>query len=117
MDELIHFNKAKQELALAVSIDEVKDIRDKAEALRVYAKQAGESFQMQNQCAEIKIRAERRAGELIPEQIERGGDRKTESSFHRERLKDLDISESQYINTVINQGGYNDFYREPEKRI
>jgi len=67
--ELTHFNKAKNELVLATSIDEVKDIRNKAEALRAYAKQAGESLDMQNQCAEIKIRAERRAGELIPEQI------------------------------------------------
>ncbi len=45
--------------------------------------------------AEVKARAERRAGELIPEQIEHGGDRKTESSFHHERLKDLNISETQ----------------------
>ena len=95
MHQLTHFNKAKQELALATSIDDVKDIRDKAEALRAYTKQAGETLEMQNQCAEIKIRAERRAGELIPEQIEHGGDRKTESSLHHERLKDLDISESQ----------------------
>lgn len=62
---LIHFNRAKSELAKATNIDEVKTIRDKAEALRVYAKQAGECLEMQNQCAEIKIRAERRAGEML----------------------------------------------------
>ena len=43
----------------------MKEIRDKAEALRAYARQAGESLEMQNQCAEIKIRAERRAGEML----------------------------------------------------
>ncbi|MCI0349196.1 MAG: hypothetical protein L0Z53_07205, partial [Acidobacteriales bacterium] len=37
------------------------------EALRLYTKQAGESLEMQNACAEIKLRAERRAGELLRE--------------------------------------------------
>lgn len=70
---LVHFDKAKQELALANTIDEVKDIRDKAEALRAYAKQAGESLEMQNMIAEIKIRAERKAGELLKEQEKNDG--------------------------------------------
>jgi len=65
---LAHFDRARQELALAQGVDEVKEIRDRAEALRVYAKQAGESLEMQNLCAEIKLRAERRAGELLREQ-------------------------------------------------
>jgi hypothetical protein len=45
----------------------VKAIRDKAEALRAYTKQAGESLEMQNWCAEIKIHAKRRAGQLLRE--------------------------------------------------
>ncbi len=47
--------------------EEVKGIRDKAEALRVYARQSGQSLEMQNRCAEIKLRAERRGGELLRE--------------------------------------------------
>src|SRR5262245_119700 len=47
------------------SLDEVKTIRDKAEAIRVYAKKIGESQRSQNAAAEVKIRAERRMGELI----------------------------------------------------
>ena len=35
------------------------------EALRGHLKQSGESLNMQNKCAEIKIRAERRGGELL----------------------------------------------------
>ena len=71
--ELVHFDKAKQELAIATDIDEVKEIRDKAEALRQYVKQQGATLEMQNQCAEIKIRAERRAGELLGEQEKNPG--------------------------------------------
>jgi len=47
---------------LATSVDEVKQIRDKAEAMRVYARQAQYTLEMQNMCAEIKLRAERRLG-------------------------------------------------------
>ncbi len=35
---LIHFDRARRELELACSIDEVKDIRDKAEVMRLYAR-------------------------------------------------------------------------------
>ncbi len=57
----------KQAIVEARSIDEVKAIRDKAEALRAYAKQAGESLTAQNDLCEIKLRAERRAGEMLKE--------------------------------------------------
>jgi N6-adenosine-specific RNA methylase IME4 len=64
---LTHYDAMRTAIVQAHSIDEVKDIRDKAEALRQYAKQAGESLDSQNRIAEIKLRAERRAGELIAE--------------------------------------------------
>jgi hypothetical protein len=56
-----------------------------------YTKQAGYPLEMQNQCAEIKIRAERKAGELIPDQITKGGNPK----LHDVTLKNLDISQIQ----------------------
>jgi hypothetical protein len=64
---LVWFDQARHALAQAKTLDEIKDIRDKAEALRLYTKQAGEGLEMQNWCAEIKLRAERRAGELLKE--------------------------------------------------
>ena len=79
-NQLAHFRKAKRELALVTRIDEVKEIRDKAEALRVYSQRAGESLEMQNNCAEIKIRAERRAGELLQEIDKSRGGRPTKTS-------------------------------------
>jgi len=58
-------DEARQALERAATVDEVKDIRDKAEALRLYTRQAGLGLEMQNRCAEIKLRAERRAGEIL----------------------------------------------------
>lgn len=96
---LTHFDRAKREIELAASIDEVKQIRDQAEALRQYARQQKLSLEMQNRCAEIKIRAERRAGDILSE-IEKHppgpskGDRSHDGT-DPPRLVDLGISKNQ----------------------
>lgn len=91
--QLIHFNKARQEIALAKSIDEVKNIRDKAEAIRHYIRQQGASLEMLNQCAEIKLRAEIRAGEMLAENpdIHPGG----EPKLHDVTLEQFGITKIQ----------------------
>jgi len=95
------FNKARQSLVEARSIDEVKAVRDKAEALRLYMKQAGESLQMQNDIAEIKLRAERRAGEILGDMEKNEGGRPNQNqshdvtSFAPPTLSDLGLSKMQ----------------------
>lgn len=74
-EQLVQYNAMRTALVKARSIDEVKDIRDRAEALRAYAKQAGEGLESQNMIAEIKLRAERRAGELLQEMEKATGTR------------------------------------------
>jgi hypothetical protein len=64
MNSLAKYDAARAALERAHTVDEVKDIRDKAEARRAYAKQAND-IDMQNWAAEIRVRAERRAGELL----------------------------------------------------
>lgn len=97
MTGLIKFNEAYQALMVAKNIDEVKEIRDKMEALRAYLKQQGESLEMQNACAEIKLRAERRAGELLLE-VERGNGTRTDITSIRPEtrlqqvMRDNDLS-------------------------
>ena len=82
MNDLTYFNAAKSALIQAKNIDEVKDIRDKAEAMRAYVKQAGDSSEMQNMCAEIKLRAERRLGEMLGETEKNPGGRPTKNLSH-----------------------------------
>jgi hypothetical protein len=46
------------------TLKEVKDIRDKAEAIRKYAAVSGAGLDIQNAGAELKLRAERKGGEI-----------------------------------------------------
>jgi len=99
---LLHFNRARRELELATTIDEVKQIRDKAEAMRAYARQAQYSLEMQNKCAEIKLRAERRLGEMLQDAgiAERRGNNLLRGRTMQPRdeapsLEELGVSKSQ----------------------
>src|SRR5262245_6455863 len=63
--QIVLVSQARQALVEARSLDEVKNIRDKAEAMRCYLKQQDESLEAQNAAAELRLWAERRAGELL----------------------------------------------------
>src|ERR1700730_4985813 len=98
---LAKYNAAKQALAAAVRVDEVKDIRDKAVAMRVYAMQAKDRVLI-DQATEIRMRAERRAGELLARMEKNKGavPGKTGSKGRpvlddAPKLSDLDINKSQ----------------------
>lgn len=62
---LARISQAKLALVSAKNLDDVLRIRDQAEALRIYIKAASDSLEAANSAAEIKLRAERRAGELL----------------------------------------------------
>ncbi len=62
---LARISEAMTALAAAKTLDDVLQIRDQAEALRVYIKAASDSLEAANAAAEIKLRAERKAGEML----------------------------------------------------
>lgn len=96
MTALLKLDKAYSALMEAKTIDELKDIRDKAEALRLYVKQQKQSLEMQNACAELKIRAERRAGELLKE-MERAN---KNDNLKRGPMSQAETSGSEYSHAI-----------------
>lgn len=100
--ELVLLSQARMAIEESRSIHEIKDIRDKAEAIRLYAKQSGDGLEVQNAAAEVKIRAERRAGELLKQMADagersggRGGDRKSSDAVSLDSLSDIGVTRKQ----------------------
>jgi hypothetical protein len=100
MSGLTKYDDAKRALAAAYRVDEVKSVRDKAMAMRLYAAQAKDRVLI-DQATEIKLRAERRAGELLRE-AERAKPRGSNQHKDRSRaatdpptLAELGVSKSQ----------------------
>lgn len=66
MTQLVQYDEARRALQVCSSIDEAKDIGDKAAALAAYARQRND-VEMERWVAEIKLRAVVRIGELSRE--------------------------------------------------
>ena len=91
MAQIVPAENLEAKIRTSNDIGQLKDIKDKAEALRVYVRKAEKGFAKQNQYAEVKIRAERRCGEILATEIKHGGDHKSKSRFHGKTLKDFGI--------------------------
>ncbi len=95
MGELTKYDAARQALQVASSVDEVKDIRDKAEALAAYARQAKDTS-LVKWATEIKVRAERRAGQMLADMgIKPGNPQLSNDTTIAPTLAEIGISKDQ----------------------
>jgi phage N-6-adenine-methyltransferase len=95
---LAKISEARRALALAQTLEDVLDIRDQAKAWEACMKIVGESLEAQNDAAEVKLRAERKAGEMLAEMQKNpgGGDQSTGNGvLPVPRLDELGIDKMQ----------------------
>ena len=96
---LARLDKAVQMLAEAKSLDDVKHIMDIAEAARTYARAAKLGLEAYNHAAEVKARAERKAGEFLRQLDGAQGKRSDITSIQDEqKLAKKEILEENNIN-------------------
>lgn len=91
---LILWDKMKSAITECHSVDEVATIRNQAEAYRYALKQAKESPEVIRKAEEIKLRAERRAGELLKETV-KAGNPQLSNATTIDKLPELGISRDQ----------------------
>ena len=100
--ELTLLTSADRMLAEAKTVDEIKEIRDKSEVVKAYAKKARLGQDIVIQAATIKVRAERRLGQILrktPLADSAPGNQHSHSDRSHDatgpvRLKDLGITKS-----------------------
>jgi hypothetical protein len=92
--QLVRYDAMCRAIAEALAVDEVKDIRDKARAIEMYARMAMNK-EAERQAIEIRLRAERKCGELIGEQLDRTGRGRPDKVSNDPTLSDVGISRDQ----------------------
>ena len=93
--DLAQLDNLQRALDACRDIFEVKDVRDKAEALRKYAQAAGLGLEHQNACATAKLKAERKAGAILVKTVTHEGGRPQKHSHDGSVLKDVGINFNQ----------------------
>ena len=86
--ELAKLDRARLLLAEAATLPEIKQIRDMAKAAEVYAKAAHMSREAVNYAGEIKLLADRKAGELLKQLEKSEGGRPEKTRQPRLRVSD-----------------------------
>jgi 16S rRNA G966 N2-methylase RsmD len=85
-------SKAKWFLAQVNTILQVKEVIAMAEAAAVYGKRIGATLELQNSAAEIRLRAERRLGEMLIDAPKQAGARGKRGGGTRGSKKELQVN-------------------------
>ena len=94
--KLILWDEMKTAVINCHSVDEVAQIRNRAEAYRYALKQAKESPEVIHKAEEIKLRAERRAGELLNEMPKnKGGQYRSQPVTGTLTLENIGVTKNQ----------------------
>lgn len=88
--QLVRYDAMCRAIAEAYEVDEVKDIRDKTMALEAYFRQA-KNTEAERRACEIRLRAERKAGELLKAMEKAKGGRPSKTSTAREEVSVTDL--------------------------
>ncbi len=85
-------DRLARRLSKAVKLQDLQSIRVEAEAARRTAEAVRLGIDAHNRAAEIRVRAERLAGQLLREAHLRGGDRRSSDALNRPKLAKFGIS-------------------------
>jgi hypothetical protein len=88
-------SQVKRALARACTLEDLKRVRDDAETIRSLAQKAKLGLEVQNEAAEFKLRAERKAGEMLSVLTRRGRRGTKMYQTGTFRLDELGISRNQ----------------------
>lgn len=95
MSQLARIDAARRALAEAKTLADVKDVRDKMEAIRLYFRAAKDGRELANDAAEMKLRAERKAGDMLAEMDKPKNQHDAGCSVQPATLSELGIEKTQ----------------------
>lgn len=85
--ELVKWDKLSSEIEQAKDIDQLKQLSDKLEAIRILSKQSKKSLETQNRIATYRLRVERKKGEWLKDNKQKLLSRSTDSTDRIELTK------------------------------
>ena len=90
---LVKIDKAKAYLAAIVSIEDVMEVMGMAEAAKAYAKRVGSTVETINYATEVRLRAERKLGEILSKTPKQSGARGRKGGGTRGSQKEPQVDE------------------------
>ncbi|WP_428307977.1 hypothetical protein [Lacipirellula sp.] len=88
-------DRAAESITGAATLSDFQEARSLAESARIYVKAAKLGLQLHNRAAELKLRAERKAGAALARLPLQGGDRRSKGRAASLKLESLGITRDQ----------------------